>query len=126
MSFVLGIYDLTAWLIPGFMYIYLINEFLKLLNLRYITGSDFQSGFAWIGLAIIAFLLGFLSLVILDQFWFLTLATIWGRFDASQTETSRVEVDLKQSDWTLLYGILKRGLVQAPRLNMQNDSTPSV
>ena len=117
MSFVLGIYDLTAWLLPGFMYIFLINEFLKLLNLRYITGSDFQSGFAWIGLAIIAFILGFLSLVILDQFWFFK---HWPRSEEGLMRVKQrhpeLKIDFKQSDWTLLYGILKERIGSSPSL----------
>lgn len=109
MSFVLGIYDLTAWLIPGFMYIFLINEFLALFGLRHLTTGDIQSGFVWIGLAIGAFLLGFLSLAILDQFWFYK---HWPRsgegLNRVKSRHPELEIEFKMEDWRLLYTVLKQ------------------
>ena len=70
MSFVLGIYDLWAWLMPGFLYLFIINEFLKLFNLLHITAENMQNGFVWIGLAVTAGFLGFFASAILEQIWF--------------------------------------------------------
>ena len=109
MSFVLGIYDLAGYLIPGFLYLFVINDYLRLFKLRHLIIADFTSGFIWIGLAVIAFLLGFLSLSILDRLWFKK------HWPGSEEGLERVkqrhpelEIGFKPEDWTLLYTILKQ------------------
>ena len=41
MSLTIGIYDLFAYIIPGLLYLFVLNEFLQLIGAAYLALGDF-------------------------------------------------------------------------------------
>jgi len=46
MSIALGMYDIFSYLIPGFLYLYVVNEFLKLIGWEFIDITQYNQGIA--------------------------------------------------------------------------------
>ena len=125
MSITIGIYDLFAYIIPGFLYLFVINEFFERLGVGYIKSSDLanlQSGSALIFIAVfavVAHLLGHL----LDQ----TARWLVLRFPKRRRDPEmalnhlkdrypNVDIQFDSKDWPLLFTLLRQRNLEHARV----------
>jgi hypothetical protein len=120
MSITLGIYDLFSYLIPGMLYLYVINEFIKLLKWPYIDISAvLQSGSSAPGtvtvmlLLVVAYFVGnlfeIIRSILLDKWLY------FGAPDRALAKIRRrlahanIKVEFNYDDWSLFQeGLLVR------------------
>ena len=117
MPFTLGFYDLFSYLIPGMLYLYVINEVMRLLN---VDLSAVFPGLAFSSLpdyVVFAFLLGIAYLAghIFDNIarWFVFSLIYRGRkslvvLNEIKKRDTSVNVQFEASDWHLLLIILRQ------------------
>ena len=67
MSFTLGVYELFAYIVPGILYLYVVNEFLKLFTLSYIEFKNFDNIAATVLFILFSYILGQLFDFIADK-----------------------------------------------------------
>ncbi len=113
MSIAIGIYDLFAYTIPGFLYLYLINEFLHLIGWNYLKLTNLPTGNEVIFGILIA-LGAYLAGHIFDYFayWFcFRLLTRYKITDASlnrlKVKFPELNIQFQPRDWDPLFVSLR-------------------
>ena len=115
MSLTIGIYDLFAYIIPGLLYLFVINEFLQVMGSAYLALGDFLSLPAGVGLvalalaAVAAHLLGHL----LDPLAKRTVDLVTARTKPSEAALTglrarypSLDIRFAAKDWSMLFALL--------------------
>lgn len=67
MSITLGVYDLFSYIVPGILYIYILNEFLTLFGFSHLELQNFDSIPILILIAIVSYILGQMMDLVADK-----------------------------------------------------------
>jgi hypothetical protein len=111
MAITLGVYDLFAFTIPGILYLYIANEFLKLFGLAHIEFQQINNIIS----AVLIMTVGYILAQILEL-----PARNWRRWrqigespakaiEKLKTNHPNTKIDFSTQDWSfLLYGLIRR------------------
>ena len=70
MSITLGLYDIFAYLVPGVLFLYILNEFLALLHLATIDVNKLANPIYAILMLIVAYFTGSMLYILFDRLWY--------------------------------------------------------
>ena len=107
MSFTLGVYELFSYILPGLIYLYTINEFIKLFGFQHIKYSDISGAISLFGIGIAAYLLGFLFHQLLAKFWFEDHGQAEKRIkEYTKSTREKYSLEFTYEDINFLYSVL--------------------
>ena len=115
MSITLGVYDLFSFTVPGLLYLYVANEFLKLFGLKHIELQQLNE----VGVAVLMVAIGYILGQILEM-----PAKAWRRWrqptlspDAAIAKVNRDfpkrKISFSRHDWPFLLGLIRRNHPEA-------------
>lgn len=119
MSINLGFYDFFSYLIPGLLYLYTFNEFLRGIGQRFLDiGSWFQSGqapqwYMFIPILIGAYLMGHLLDPVAQKLFkiiihFRNPKKVYAKaLDDLKTKYPSLNIEFEPKDWTLLFSFIR-------------------
>ena len=131
MSITLGIYDLFAYLIPGLLYLFIFNEFLRVIGLKFIDTSIWMAGGQSPNANVIipALLFSYVVGHVIDhvaQWFFFRVINLFRirKFQhvaasSLQTVIERcpdIKIGFEASDWDVLFTILQQRNPEATRI----------
>ena len=134
MSIALGMYDIFSYLIPGFLYLYVINEFLKLMGwefidiAQYIQGNAATSGIIAIAVLIVSgYLIGHifeaLRSLLLDRRFYHGAPERALEQIKPRLVHSKIEVDFHGSEWHFFQEVLR---VRNPQSIFESERLKSI
>jgi hypothetical protein len=88
MSISLGLYDLFANAVPGLLYLYVLNEFGRLLGFPGLDFSKIENTAQVLGVVLVSFLLGHVFNAITYRFWF----KLWVRRDSRALALKKMQI----------------------------------
>jgi hypothetical protein len=120
MSITLGIYDLFSYIIPGMFYLYVFNEFLRSIGLKYFALDIYtqQKQFSDFSLIVILLFLAFIVGQILDplsQRFFNFFYHLRGQItlpvkalSAIKERHSKLRIEFESKDWDILLALVRQ------------------
>jgi len=110
MSFSVGIFDLFSYAIPGFVYVFIVNEILKLTNISQLDMFKMNEATTIVILTGLAYIAGILLSRVAKQ-WYL----LWVR-KSMEAEALQFVIkhhpdihnEFKQPDWPIIFSAIKR------------------
>jgi hypothetical protein len=108
MSITFGIYDFFSFTIPGVFYLFVVNEFLNLLNLPHLILKDVTIP-QLVLLAVLAFIAGHLMDIVSFSLWYQRLKRSSASKDGLEelkTQCPTIEIGFLPSEWAALFYIL--------------------
>jgi len=111
MSINLGIYDVFANIVPGFIYLYVVNEYLKEFGQPSLDLSSENSLLQFSFLFILAYLIGHIMDYVSYRLWFLR---FYGRFEERtaykqfKERYPELDVTFKPEQFSLLFTIIRQ------------------
>jgi hypothetical protein len=111
MSIAVTIYDVFAFTIPGFIYLFTLNEFLRVLEISNLDSLTIDYSKYWLPLVLLSYLTGqlmqFVSYRLWIKFWHKTSAEIRA-YNEFRTMCPEENVEFNPKQWPLLSTVIRR------------------
>jgi len=126
MSIAVSIYDLFAFTIPGFIYLFTLNDLLKALGFSSLSLATIEFSQYWLLIVLLSYLTGQLMQLVCSRLWI----RLWYRTTAEERAykvftaiypEKDVEFDPKQ--WSLLFTMIRREDRPTAEMNDRNMAT---
>lgn len=110
MSITLGVYDLFAFMIPGILYTYIANEFLKLFGLAHLDIQQINDLVPIVLVIMIGYILGQVLELPARAWrrWRLNLDAAANAIEKIKKNHPNAKIDFLPQDWPFLYGVIRR------------------
>jgi hypothetical protein len=111
MSINLGIYDVFANIVPGFVYLSVLNEYLKAFRLPYLDVPNANSFPQLLLLIILAYLVGHVMDYVAYRLWFLR---FYNRFEERtaykqfQDKYPELDISFKPEQFSLMFNVIRQ------------------
>lgn len=111
MSISLGIYDVFSYAIPGMMYLFMFNEFLRLLHLPHMDITILKDSALLLLLGLISYLIGHLFDHISHEIWYRTWYPKGQAIEQAYAKfrgTPGVKADFDVNQWSVLFSVIRQ------------------
>jgi hypothetical protein len=112
MSFAISIYDIFAFTVPGLLYLFVINEGLRILNYSKIDLSQLNLVAQWVVIVLLAYIVGqifdFISLRLWVKLWYRLPDEERAYYKEFRDSRPDNETNFNPKQWSTLFALIQR------------------